>query len=57
MQISMEELLMEQQLGQLAPGRLADFIEVSDDPRRVAPDALRHLRVERTWVGGHPLFP
>lgn len=37
--------------GRLAPGFLADFVELSDDPFRTAPEDVVHLGVRSTWVG------
>ena len=38
--------------GTITPGKLADLVVLSDDPRAVAPDALREVRVQMTMVGG-----
>lgn len=46
----------EQQLGSLAPGKCADFIELDRDPRKVAPDDLKSIRVMRTWVAGRIVY-
>jgi predicted amidohydrolase YtcJ len=43
--------------GTLAPGRLADFVELSADPRTVDPATLGRLRVRSTWVGGRQVWP
>ena len=42
----------ERDKGSIAVGKLGDFTVLSDDPRRVAPDALFDLRVEATIIGG-----
>lgn len=42
--------------GKLAPGMLADFVELSDDPFRVAPAEIANLGVQSTWVGGRRVF-
>jgi predicted amidohydrolase YtcJ len=42
--------------GTIAPGRLADFVILADDPRAVAPGALHAVRVLSTWVGGVAVF-
>lgn len=42
--------------GKLAPGMLADFVELSDDPFRVAPADIANLGVQSTWVGGRRVF-
>jgi len=38
--------------GHIAPGRLADFIVISDNILTIPPQALLSLKVERTYVGG-----
>lgn len=42
----------EDYLGSLTVGKLADFVVLSDDPRRVPPQEIRLIRVEATYVGG-----
>lgn len=39
-------------LGTLAPGMLADFIVLDEDPHRVAPDDLRHMKPIATFTDG-----
>jgi hypothetical protein len=38
--------------GTITPGKLADLVVLSDDPRSVAPDVLGDVRVLMTMVGG-----
>jgi hypothetical protein len=38
--------------GRLAPGYLADFVVLGDDPRTVEPERLSAVPVLETWVGG-----
>jgi predicted amidohydrolase YtcJ len=43
----------EQLVGSLAPGKLADFVELSADPYQVDPvDLARQVIVHGTWLGG-----
>jgi predicted amidohydrolase YtcJ len=42
--------------GSLEPGKLADFIVLSDDPLAVADEALRDLEVTQTWLGGQAVY-
>lgn len=42
----------EADLGTLAVGKLADFVILSDDPRKVDPEQLRFVKVDATYVGG-----
>ena len=46
----------EQELGALAPGRLADFTALSADPTATGSDRLRDLRARMTVVGGQIVF-
>jgi predicted amidohydrolase YtcJ len=38
--------------GSLTPGKLANFVVLSEDPTAVASDRIRDIRVEQTWVDG-----
>jgi predicted amidohydrolase YtcJ len=42
--------------GTLAPGMLADFVELDEDLFTVAPGELMDLQVRSTWVGGQCVF-
>jgi len=42
----------EHKKGSITPGKVADFAILSDDPRAVAPHAIKDIRVEATWVAG-----
>jgi len=42
----------EARLGSLAPGKLADFVEIDRNPRTTPADELKNIRVIRTWVAG-----
>ncbi len=42
--------------GSIETGKLADFIILSDDPTKVAPDAIKDVRVEKTVIGGKVVF-
>jgi len=42
--------------GTLAPGKLADFVILSEDPFAVPPDHLHELRADTTVVGGRVVF-
>jgi hypothetical protein len=46
----------EQAKGSIAPGKLADFVLLSDDPHRVAPDKIKDIQIVRTVVGGKTSF-
>jgi len=42
--------------GMLAPGMLADFVELSADPREVATEEISQIQVVRTWVDGDRVY-
>lgn len=42
--------------GAATPGKLADFVVLSDDPCRVPPESIRDLRVEATVVDGRIVY-
>jgi predicted amidohydrolase YtcJ len=44
------------QLGTLESGKLADLTILEKDPYAVDPDALVHVKVSETWVGGRKMF-
>jgi predicted amidohydrolase YtcJ len=47
---------MEEHLGMLAPGYLADLIVLDDDPFMIPPDELRELKPSATMLGGTWMF-
>jgi predicted amidohydrolase YtcJ len=46
----------EQEKGSLAPGKLADFVVLSDDLLSVAPEAIQKIQVLQTYIGGTCVF-
>lgn len=46
----------EGKVGRLAPGMQADFLLLAADPLLAAPDELRAMRPNETWVGGKRMF-
>ncbi len=46
----------EAERGTIAVGKLADFVVLSDDILSIAPEKIVAVRVERTFVGGRPVF-
>ncbi len=43
--------------GSIEPGKLADFLVLSDDIRKLSGKQLLGLRVERTYLGGERVYP
>ena len=46
----------EREKGSIAPGKLADFVLLSEDVLKLPPGELRRVRVLRTWVGGVEVY-
>ncbi|MGE5563588.1 MAG: amidohydrolase [Bacillota bacterium] len=42
--------------GSIVPGKLADFVMLSDDPHRVAPDRIKDIQIVRTVAGGRTTY-
>ena len=42
--------------GSITPGKLADFVVLQADPRKVAPDKIKDIVVEATYVGGQMVY-
>jgi len=42
--------------GTITPGKLADFVVLQTDPRKVAPDKIKDIGVEATYVGGQLVY-
>jgi predicted amidohydrolase YtcJ len=46
----------EDQKGSISPGKLADFVVLSNDPRTTPPDEIRNIRVLCTFIGGELVY-
>ena len=42
--------------GSIAPGKLADFVVLKRDPRKVPPDTIRDIVLEATYLGGQNVY-
>jgi predicted amidohydrolase YtcJ len=46
----------DQEKGTLEPGKLADFVLLSQDIFAIPPEELRGVKVVQTWVGGRRVY-
>jgi predicted amidohydrolase YtcJ len=42
--------------GSITPGKLADFVMLSEDPRTIDPEKIKDITIVRTVVGGNTVF-
>ena len=49
-------LRMDHLVGSIEVGKYADFTALADDPRTVAPDAIRDIQIRGTVCGGRPFI-
>lgn len=46
----------EDRIGSLVKGKRADFLIIGEDILLAAPQVIRNIMVEQTWVGGRPVY-
>ena len=42
--------------GSIVAGKLADFVVLQEDPRKVAPDTIKDIVIEATYLGGQKVY-
>src|SRR4029453_19012000 len=42
--------------GSITPGKLADFVVLSEDPHTIDPDKIKDIKIARTVVGGNTVY-
>lgn len=50
------QLFSEHEVGSLEAGKLADFVVLEKDPRKVDPDMIKDIRVVETWMDGRQVY-
>jgi len=50
------QLYSDHEVGSLEVGKLADLVILENDPRKVAPDAIKDVKVVETWMNGKPVY-
>ncbi|HEV7968341.1 MAG TPA: amidohydrolase [Candidatus Acidoferrales bacterium] len=42
--------------GSITPGKLADFVVLEEDPRKVSPDTIKDIKIQATYLGGEKVY-
>jgi hypothetical protein len=50
------QLFSDHEVGSLEAGKYADMVILDADPRAVAPDTIKSIRVLETWMGGNRVY-
>lgn len=50
------QLYSEHEVGSLERGKLADLVILEQDPRKVAPDEIKYIKVMETWMDGKQVY-
>ena len=50
------QLFSDHEVGSLETGKLADIVILEEDPRAVAPDEIKNIRILETWMDGRQVY-
>ena len=50
------QLFSEHEIGSLEAGKLADFVILEKDPRKVHPDSIKDIKILETWMDGKQVY-
>ena len=50
------QLYSDHEIGSLEAGKYADLVILEQDPRKVAPDAIKNIKVLETWMDGKQVY-
>ena len=43
-------------MSSITPGKLADFVVLSEDPHTIDPEKIKDIKIARTVVGGNTVY-
>lgn len=49
------QMMLDDKVGSLEVGKLADLVILEKNPRRTDPQQIRHIKVKETWIDGKPV--
>jgi predicted amidohydrolase YtcJ len=49
------QIMLDDKVGSLEVGKLADFVILEQNPRKTDPLKIRHIKVKETWIDGKPV--
>jgi len=47
--------MLDDKVGSLEVGKLADFVILEQNPRHTDPLTIRHIKVKETWIDSNPV--
>jgi len=50
------QVMSEHEIGSIEVGKLADFVILQEDPRKVNPDKIAEIEVRQTWLNGKQVY-